>query len=1221
YLYSQGELHGENLSVTENAATSGYGGGILVRGTLYLEDSTVSGNTSPDYGGGISLYNGKLIGKNLVIENNQVTNSGYDRGMGGGIYMDTGSVMEIEKSVIGNNRGGYYGGGIYNQGVCSIDSTAIKGNRSSYGGGLYIGSNGVIPKLNNAEITGNTADCGAALYYLSDYDLDADECSFSQNKSNDGAMSDILMLSGWGSKNFRNCLISKNSSVQTTVSVKVGKANFNNCQINDNLTSKVGGIDLSNVSKNVTVKLTDTVVKDNRSEGTSAITGGLYIKSGNLIMKSGALYNNITSAKSGGDDLYIEKSDKYNADVDVLSASQMEDGENNFADYVWKEKVSNTSENGELRGTSEAARAYTAFIERNVAQIGQIKYTSLAEAVKAAKSGDTIFLIAGSEDNHGTSFNSETIDIEGKNICIDFDDCTVRASGRLFNIGEDAKLEIKGDGKFIGVIKNKGCFQLNGSITSGSIIHQGKTMVIDGEANTLQIELGKDKYITAGKDFSVNSLELTLNSGTLAQFNGAAATSDLNLVKGCNRDDIAATTNIKGLTNHFVSVIAAGGNIVLHKTSAKGVYLNGKSGDDKNEGLSLETPVKSFQRAKEVLDANAQLSIIYVTGTVEIRSDAIWSLDGTLQRYPGFTGNLVGISSGTLTLKDITLDGSSKMNTSGTSSLVKVNPSSTLKVLENAILQNNDATKNDGSFTCGGAIYNNGNLYIAGGTIQNCKALLGGGIYSHGGAITMNAGTMQNNRAAENSRMINQSAGGAIMLGYGATLTMNGGTIKDNVSDHFGGGISLGSINSAFVDIKNSFVMNGGNIDGNTSGNTGGGIFVQCNCEATINAGYITNNRSKSGQFGGGGIYVNGGRENFDSSKVFVNGQLNLYNTVIRDNTAGVSGGGIANCPTSNFNLYLSNGGAIYQNEATDAEDILVWDTYVGGVSHAFLSEYMLGGGLYHWKDDNGDEIAINELHNVSSIHAHTDCKAGSPDATGAEALAKVFITGNKAEQNGGGIGSNGNVTIGENTTETVDISVKKVWSDQNNSGNKRPDSIKVWLYRNGERISFITIKPNSLGVWPESVLFTNQPVKDEAENDYVYTVKEDTDSLAGTYESSVSGSGSEWTITNKLIPNTPGVPVTPPDTPDVPDTPNKPVLPPDELLPGNPGNPDNPVLPPSEYLPVEPATREDKPKSAETPKTGDDTPLMVALLMLLLSGAGLAGVKLVYNKKYKGNH
>ena len=46
---------------------------------------------------------------------------------------------------------------------------------------------------------------------------------------------------------------------------------------------------------------------------------------------------------------------------------------------------------------------------------------------------------------------------------------------------------------------------------------------------------------------------------------------------------------------------------------------------------------------------------------------------------------------------------------------------------------------------------------------------------------------------------------------------------------------------------------------------------------------------------------------------------------------------------------------------------------------------------------------------------------------------AKLFITGNKSEGFGGGIGANGGVAVGESATR--DIHVKKIWNGDAQNG------------------------------------------------------------------------------------------------------------------------------------------------------------------------------------------
>lgn len=1268
------ELHTENVIVTNNTiGNSMYGGGIYANASkLHLTDSTVSKNTSDGYGGGISLCSkSSITASSLTVEENVMNRSSTTLGgRGGGIYADSSSTIELEKSKIVNNTSKGTGGGIYTEGSCSVKDTTIKGNIGKVAGGGIHAEGKLI--MDDVTVMNNQGVSGAAINVVGQ-ELIANNCCFDQNTAQKNYYGQSSIISVSGDSTFENCQIENNGGdeLSATVYVVGSKVTMNNGKITGNKTVGTGAI----LVDDGIVTLNDTVITKNSAEGDNSVTGGICVKTMDSVLvmdSSNAVYGNTVSNEKQANDLYIAKL----AYVDIAAAKNMQHGDFDFKGYVWYDQYNAVEKKGKLETSGKTGYFTAKFsVVRNVAEISGKKYTSLADAVKAADNGDTITLIAGADDEYGNKFGVGSITV-AKNITIDMNGRTVKGTtGYRFSISKGTELTLKGNGTIESEMQNKGILNINGTVQIDgnvtnegkltvengaqikgkvenkqtlsikdsaqitNILHSGSSFTVDGNIGNLFAELGKGKTITAGKNFSADGIEITLDQENLAALNDTNAKNveDLVIINDCGDEALASKIRIKGLTNYFVTVMVSGGNIVVHKGEAKGVFLNGSAGKDDNTGLTYDKPVRSFEKAKAVLEDNQELERIYVTGTVTVKDSATWSLDkGTLYRYPDFTGALIKVSQNEFTLENIVVDGASSTGAKATSSLITAGSGATLKLSDGAVLQNNDITDDTSSqFRMGGGVYNSGGaIVIDGGTIQNCCALGGGAVYSNMGTITMESGSILNNKAIESTRRFQESAGGGVMLGYGAQMTMNGGQIKNNTSDHFGGGISLGSINSSFVNVKekNSFTMNGGHIAGNSSGNSGGGIFIQSNCEAVINSGNITDNRCGGGYFGGGGIYVNGGKEGFP------NGELQLYNVVVRDNSAKYAGGGVASCPTSNFDLYLSSGGAIYQNAADSARDIFVTSGSAGsftGSAHAFISEYMLGGGLYHWKNDGGNEIAINLLHGVSRINAYTDCKDGEADVEKANKLAKVFIAGNSAAERGGGIGSNGNVTIGENPNETVDISVKKVWEDQNNSENKRPDSIKVWLYRNGERVGFVTIKPDALGIWPESVFFTNQPVKDADGNDYVYTVKEDSEGLGGFYESSVSGGGSQWTITNKLVPETPTTPVNPPDTPvippDVPETPDEPILPPDEFLPedpDNPKNPDNPVTPPDEFLPITPGTKDDQPKmtgtvlnKSETPKTGDDAPLAITLLLMLLSGAGLVAVKLAYREKCKENH
>jgi CSLREA domain-containing protein len=168
--------------VTIRNGSTLYGGGIENDGMLTLTDSTVSGNTADDDGGGIENdFNATLTLINSTVSGN-MANSGYDIGGGifnhgtlvltdstisgnmanysGGIY-NGGTLTLTDSTVSGNTATDYYGGGILNYGALTLINSTVSGNMAngsdSFGGGIY---NGGTLTLTNSIVDGNTANIG-----------------------------------------------------------------------------------------------------------------------------------------------------------------------------------------------------------------------------------------------------------------------------------------------------------------------------------------------------------------------------------------------------------------------------------------------------------------------------------------------------------------------------------------------------------------------------------------------------------------------------------------------------------------------------------------------------------------------------------------------------------------------------------------------------------------------------------------------------------------------------------------------------------------------------------------------------------------------------------------------------------------------------------------------------------------------------------------------------
>lgn len=476
------------------------------------------------------------------------------------------------------------------------------------------------------------------------------------------------------------------------------------------------------------------------------------------------------------------------------------------------------------------------------------------------------------------------------------------------------------------------------------------------------------------------------------------------------------------------------------------LYLDGRNGNDANDGFSKEKPLRSFAKAKALAQANPTISDIVVLDTVAVEGKV--SLAGTaakLVRGEGFTGHLLKIDQNTSAeFSDITVDGAG--GGERVDALLRVDGA--MQMRSGTILENNKsmAAAGTASPTRGGGIYAYRALIeIYDGIIRNNQASYGGGIFlNNNSQLTMMGGEISGNRAHRyRDTDVNQiyAAGGGVLIYEGSKMILSDGRIIQNISDEIGGGIAAGG--QDWSNGHATLEMTGGLVDGNEAGAAGGGIFIQVGLNdnyaiGKITAGNITNNRMNGSgytekAFGGGGIYVNGMPTEYYGSK-WTNGQLHLTNAVITNNVATYDGAGYAACPISKTYIYVTNGVAIYdnqlQNDNQSRDLYFLSSRYYGphsGRAEFEISDRMLGGQPYYWKYKSGEIVKPEALKGVlpdgQSLSLYTDEVL---DATGM-ALGKVLISGNTSATRGAGIGSNGTVYMGTNEPP-VDLEVVKTW-------------------------------------------------------------------------------------------------------------------------------------------------------------------------------------------------
>ena len=118
------------------------GGGISSSGTLQMENTIVENNTAADNGGGIDL---KSISNVCTMKSVSVRNNHATAGIGGGIRLQGSSGLQMENCVVENNSASTYGGGIHLNGSLTMTNGSVTGNTAGKnGGGLILNTSGAF---------------------------------------------------------------------------------------------------------------------------------------------------------------------------------------------------------------------------------------------------------------------------------------------------------------------------------------------------------------------------------------------------------------------------------------------------------------------------------------------------------------------------------------------------------------------------------------------------------------------------------------------------------------------------------------------------------------------------------------------------------------------------------------------------------------------------------------------------------------------------------------------------------------------------------------------------------------------------------------------------------------------------------------------------------------------------------------------------------------------
>lgn len=416
-----------------------------------------------------------------------------------------------------------------------------------------------------------------------------------------------------------------------------------------------------------------------------------------------------------------------------------------------------------------------------------------------------------------------------------------------------------------------------------------------------------------------------------------------------------------------------------------------------------------------------------------------------------------------------------------------------------------------------------------GGSICNNSGQCGTAVYLTASSnaakarFTMNGGSLSNNESR--SYTPNSTPTGAVFVKYSAEFVLNEGTITGNCAhDGAGGGVAVMD-ELPTEEHGTAFTMNGGTISNNTASGyrcSGGGIY-SCSNYVSLLGGRIENNSAYDG-----GVYSEGNTEIYTT--------LHIENALITGNTAD-QGGGLWFCPTGDAKLYMQDGAVIYGNTAASAGDDFASPevaTGAGGNGGVTLPDYFPNGKVIQWFSDgflyappgnrgtSGQGTRYNTVEYAKRVTGVQNEKKGLAlksvvsDGVSIPATGSLIITGNQASHGGGGIGANGGVVIGEATSLSYSISVKKAW-DNPGYEDTQPSGVTIHLKERDTGDIVSTAELTGENGWQHT--FTDLPLSPDH-----YTVTEQPlEGYKATYYQDADGN---FIITNTYL-------TTP--TPDVP--------------------------------------------------------------------------------------
>ncbi|MBQ6219160.1 MAG: hypothetical protein IJJ47_05460 [Methanosphaera sp.] len=826
---------------------------------------------------------GSIFDSNYICE----LKNGNEYGAGGAIYLGGQSINLIQSDTFTKNKG-YNGGAIY---CASASRTTLKTleftsneakNRDEYGfgGGVMVGAGNI--NFTKLTFRSNTADRGGAISINSALTYKITNSKFVNN----------VAKSYGGAINYYGTLTVKNSEFTGNHASSRGGALFNlgthdiiniqNSKFTKNVAFHGGVIATSaNYSEH---EISNSVFTSNKANNGGVInTMAPYVE---WNLKNSKFITN--NANNGGVIFTFESSNNFIIKNNLFNKNKASES----GGVIYSESTKNIfkTDSSNFTGNNAKNHGGAIFLKNSNIIIG-LNNRYLSNKVTHSKGvGGAIY----THDSNSKIFASQEeyrSNVAYKGSAIYNKALNSRVSSSVF---VNKKVQIYStssmNAKFNWWGKNKG-FKSTSKVNTDCPIVLTSNFKQENKkkkAYKLIIEASINKYNKSGKLHSLSKnvypVKLSINNNTyITDSQKTFKTKIKNLTK--------FTVKIDKQSLKYKVSLKKGNNTTSPKSAKGTLYINSKTGNDKNTGTSSNA-IKTLNKALTLLNNNSYSRIYLFDGKYVLKKSATINKDVTIEGMnvnnvivTTKTNNNLIINKTKVTFKNLTFK-NMKATKGGA---IRSNRLSTLTI-KNCIFKKNSASN-------GGAIYinNNAKAIISNSTFNsNTAQSNGGAIYAKG---NNNILIIKNSKFTKNS-----AKNGACIATKSQTseIDLSNNVFKNNMATN-GAVIYSGAEHITYIIEENNFSSNTASTNGGVIYSTGKYNYYK------INDNLLNKNKASKG----GVIYSNGSGT-----------KLRFDNTTVSGNTASKNG---AVAIIEKNNIILTSNNRYTSNKVTSK-------TGVGGV-------------------------------------------------------------------------------------------------------------------------------------------------------------------------------------------------------------------------------------------------------------------------------------------------